>query len=122
MRAVVLLLLTLLSLPVLGDERITMRVSPNVSFAPARILVRATIERSEDNRALQVVADSPDYYRSTTLHLDGQSAARLNEVRFRNLPVGSYRITVNLLGVGDEVLATANQALIVNEPRVVIDR
>jgi hypothetical protein len=89
-----------------------------VSFAPGTIRVRAAIDKDIDNRALLVVADSVSYYRSSTIHLEGDRAARLTEVRFRNLPQGDYQITAKLLGVDDVVLAQVSLAVVVKEPRV----
>jgi hypothetical protein len=105
-----------------AGARMTVRVSPAVSFAPGRVVVRATIESNEANRALQVTADSADYYTSSTVHLDGERAARTTVVQLRNLPRGEYRVTANLLGAGDDVLVRIERAVIVNEPQVDLRR
>ena len=40
------------TLPLGAGERLTMRVSPAVAFAPANLVVRAMIEADEENRAV----------------------------------------------------------------------
>jgi hypothetical protein len=90
-----------------GAERLSIRVSPTLSLPPAFIVVRAFVEADADNRALEVVADSNDFYASSRVPLNGAQSPRLSEVRFGGLPEGSYRITVSLVGTqGPRALAT----------------
>src|SRR2546421_4785942 len=64
--------------PLGASERLTLRVSPAVSFAPANLVVRATIEAHSANRAVEVVAESSEFYRSSGIELDGGNAPRPN--------------------------------------------
>ena len=57
-------------------ERITLKVSLAVAFAPANLVVRTTILADAENRAVQIVAESDDFYRSSELQLEGDKAAR----------------------------------------------
>ena len=75
-----------------------MRVSPSVAFEPAVLTIRTVIETDIENRALEIVAQSADYYRSSSIQLDGASAPRLNVFEFRNLPTGTYDVTSVLIG------------------------
>src|SRR5262245_46429598 len=59
--------------PVGAGERLTMRVSPAVSFAPANLIVRAFIEAHNENRAVAIIAESQDFYRSSEVQLDGEN-------------------------------------------------
>jgi hypothetical protein len=43
-----------------------------------------------ENRSLQVVAESPDFYRSSQIQLDGAQATPLR-LEFRDLPTGLRR-------------------------------
>jgi hypothetical protein len=79
-------------------QPITMRVTPAMSLAPGFLTVRVSIEAAEDNRVLQVVAEAPDFYRSSEIQLDGAQAAPLAVFEFRNLPSGLYQITGVLVG------------------------
>jgi hypothetical protein len=56
------------------------------------------VEADHDNRALEVVAESPDFYRSSYIQLEGAQAQRTSVVQFRNLPSGRYRVTGTLVG------------------------
>lgn len=74
-------------------EPLRLSVTPRITTAPATVKVIALIARNADNRELVVEADSGDYYRSSTIQLDGADAARAYEVWFRSLPPGEYLIT-----------------------------
>ena len=84
--------------PLLAGEAMTMKVSPEVAFAPANLFVRASIEADDQNRALEVVLDSPDFYRSSLIALDGERAPRTTVFELRSVPRGVYVVTTRLLG------------------------
>jgi hypothetical protein len=88
-----------------AGERFTMKASPGVSFAPAHLTVRTVVEPDHDNRALEVVIDSPDFYRSSLIQLEGDQAPRTSVVEFRSVPSGNYEISARLLGQSGESLA-----------------
>jgi hypothetical protein len=75
-----------------------MRVSPVAAFEPAVLTVRTVIEAHEDNRSLEIVVASSDFYRRSSIPLDGEAASRLNVFEFRNLPMGSYEVMSVLVG------------------------
>jgi hypothetical protein len=81
-----------------GTEMLTIRVSPVVSAAPAVVTVRALVEAHADNRALEIIAESQDFYTSSQVTLNGADSPRINEIHFRSLPEGSYAVTVILMG------------------------
>ena len=78
----------------------TVKVSPAVAFAPANLIVRTMIEADADNRAIAIVAESADFYRSSEIQLDGDRAARTNTFEFRSLPSGTYQVKAMLIGTG----------------------
>jgi hypothetical protein len=84
--------------PLGAGERIVMKVSPAVAFAPANLIVRATIEADADNRSVEVVADSADFYRSSQIQLEGDKAPRISQFEFRSLPPGTYEVRAMLIG------------------------
>jgi hypothetical protein len=84
--------------PLNAGERLAMRVTPNVAFEPALLTIRTIIEADPDNRRLEIVAQSADFYRSSWVQLDGASAPRLNVFEFKNLPTGVYEVTSVLVG------------------------
>jgi hypothetical protein len=87
----------------------TLRVSPAVSFAPANLVVRASIQADPDNRFVQIVAESRDFYRSSEIQLDGDRAPRTNMFEFRSLPQGAYEVTATLIGPGGHERAVVRQ-------------
>jgi hypothetical protein len=97
------------TLPLGAGERLTMKVSPAVAFAPANLIVRAMIVADPDNRAVEIIAESPDFYRSSTIQLEGDRAARTNIFEFRSLPPGAYEVRANLIGARGEQRATIRQ-------------
>jgi hypothetical protein len=97
------------TLPVGAGERITLKVSPAVAFAPANLVVRATIEADADNRAVEIVAESPDFYRCSEIQLEGDKAARTNTFEFRSLPPGTYEVRAKLFGVDGQTRAAVRQ-------------
>lgn len=112
--AIFSILLAGVAFPLGASGRMTMRVSPEVSFAPAHLIVRATVQAASENRAREVVAESDDYYRSSTVQLDGERAPRTSIVDFISLPGGTYDVTVRLLDrQGDTLAADRKQARVI---------
>jgi hypothetical protein len=84
--------LLLMAAPLGAGERLLLKVSPTVSFAPANLVVRTTIEADPANRSLAIVAESGDFYRSSQVQLDGDHAPRISTFEFRSLPPGVYTV------------------------------
>ncbi len=97
--------------PLGAGERMTMKVSPAVAFAPANLVVRAMIMADADNRAVEIIAESPDFYRSSMIQLEGEKAARTNMFEFRSLPPGTYEVRANLFGANGESRASIRQQI-----------
>lgn len=99
MRArLVLCALLISAAPVRAREPLLLKVSPAVCFAPANLIVRTTIEADTRNRAVEIVAESPEFYRSSEVQLDGDKAPRTTMFEFRGLPSGSYEVKATLIG------------------------
>ncbi len=81
-----------------GGERLSMRVSPAVLVAPGSLTVSVIVETDAENRFLEVVAESPDFYRSSQIPMDGSNAPRLHVFHFTRLPIGLYQVTGKLIG------------------------
>ena len=99
------------TLPLGAGERITMKVSPAVAFAPANLIVRATILADADNRAVEIIAESDDFYRSSEIQLEGERAAKTNMFEFRSLPPGMYEVRANLVGTDGRSRAIIRQTV-----------
>ena len=57
-----------------------------MTFAPATLVVRTQVEADENNRSVEVTADSDESYRSSTIPFDGVRAPRTAIFQFRDLP------------------------------------
>jgi hypothetical protein len=106
-RKAAILLVVVMNLPMAAGERLAMRVSPATAMAPALLTVQAIVESNPDNRMLEVVAQSADYYRGSAIDLDGERAAHLNVFEFRNLPMGRYEVTSTLVDASGQRVSTS---------------
>jgi hypothetical protein len=84
--------------PGVAENRLRIEVWPHVSTAPANVRVRAIVPPNAENRALQVSAESGEFFRSSYVPLSGIDAATVTETMFKNLPGGEYEISVTLVG------------------------
>jgi hypothetical protein len=99
----------LLSSGATATDRLAMRVSPAVAFAPANLVVRTTVEADAANRAIEIVAESEEFYRSSEIQLDGAHAPRVTQFEFRSLPKGDYVVRAVLKGQGGDELASVQR-------------
>ncbi len=94
-----------------GADRLSLTVTPSFAFAPADLAVRTTVEASGENRAVEIIAESGEFYRSSEVPLDGEDGPRTSELQFRSLPPGSYTVAAVLKGAGDEPLAELHRVV-----------
>jgi hypothetical protein len=106
-RVLVLTLLALSSTPLRAGEHIGVHVTPSVAFAPADLQVRASFPADEENRALQIIAQSHNFYSSSEIQLDGDKAPTTTTVEFRSVPVGLYSVRVVVKGTGGKEIGSA---------------
>ncbi len=90
-----------------AGEMMTVTVSPAVAFAPATLIVRAKIEADARNRTVEIVAESPNFYRSSEIQLEGDRTPRTNTIEFRSVPSGTYEVKATLRDSTGEVRASA---------------
>ena len=103
MRAALLgILMLITTLPTGARDRIAIIVSPTVAFAPANLIVRTMIEVDPENRAVTLIAESDDFYRSSEIPLEGDKAPRTTTFEFHSLPPGIYEVRATLTGAGGE--------------------
>jgi hypothetical protein len=95
--------------PAGASEKVQLRVAPSISFAPADLVIRAIVPSNAKNRAVEIVAESPDFYRSSEVQLDGDRAPVVTECEYRDLPAGRYTVTAVLKGSGDKAIAVARE-------------
>lgn len=78
-------------------QAVGLRVSPNISLAPATVRVVVTVEPDAKNKELMLEADSGQFYTSSLAQLDGDKAPRLQSFIFKELPAGTYEITARVV-------------------------
>jgi hypothetical protein len=81
-----------------AGEAVRLRVPISTLMAPAFLRVYIMVEPNAENRALKVSAESPEFFRSSEMPLDGEGSARVTVLIFRDLPSGSYEVTAELIG------------------------
>ena len=74
--------------------------APTIMLAPGHLVVQTVVEPDSANRAIQVIAESSDSYRSSEVQLEGDTAPRRNTFEFKDLPSGRYEIQAMLLDSG----------------------
>jgi hypothetical protein len=77
-------------------EPLTIRVSPMISMEPGLVEVMVRIAANPDNRRLSVEVDGGEYYRSSTMQLDGDGEPITRVIAYRSIPSGMYTVTVTL--------------------------
>jgi hypothetical protein len=113
------LLFTLLALasPLGAGESLAIQ-APTTMLAPGHLIIQTVVEPDSSNRAIQVTAESPDWYRSSQVQLDGDTAPRRNTFEFRDLPSGAYEIHATLLGPdGQQRAAVVRRLRVVSQTR-----
>ena len=99
-----------------SHELLKIQISPLVAPAPAFISVRTSVDASDDNRGLEVVAESPDFARTSSIELNGRLAPTVNVFDFTNLPAGRYDVSAILIGANGIRATTARTVLIMPTP------
>ena len=92
-----------------AGECLMMKVSPRQALAPVNLRVSVRIEPNADNRVLVIVADSPEFYRSSAIQLEGDQAPRTFNIQYPNVPSGQYEITSVLMNSMGRERATVRQ-------------
>jgi hypothetical protein len=101
-----------------AKEPLSIRVSPAVSFAPTDLVIRTRVEPDANNRAMEVVADSNGFYRSSAIQLEGDRAPKTTTFEFRSLPPGEYEVTAVVIGADGQRRALARAQINVLESGV----
>jgi len=76
-----------------ANECMSMKVSPRQALAPVNLRVSVRVEPNADNRVLTIVADSPEFYRSSQIPLEGSDAPKTFTIEYPNVPGGQYEVT-----------------------------
>src|SRR5262249_33540940 len=99
-----------------GDtgQQLALKIVPNVAVAPADLRIRAEIAPDAANRLLEVVADSPQYYRSSQFQLNGKGAPRVTIVQLHDVPGGDYQITATVRKANGHLTVVQRHVVVVS--------
>jgi hypothetical protein len=92
-----------------GREPLSIVVSPAQSFAPSNLNIRARVVPHAENRVLEMIAESDEFYRSSQINLEGERAPATIMFEFRGVPGGEYQVYGILTGVDGRQRAIAQQ-------------
>jgi hypothetical protein len=96
-----------------ADQALRATVRPRIGHAPAVVIIEALIEPASENRFLDFVVDSGDFYRSSTIELTGAGAPRVNVVEFRAVPAGSYDVLISMREATGKVRARLHDRFVI---------
>ena len=91
-------------------------VRPRIGYAPAVVIIEVLVEPASENRYLDFVVDSGDYYRSSRIELTGAAAPRVSVVEFRAVPAGTYDVLISMSGETGKVRARLHDRFVVTCP------
>jgi|RhiMetdeSRZDD1v2_1073273.scaffolds.fasta_scaffold44371_3 uncharacterized protein (DUF2141 family) len=95
-------------------DKMTVRITPTIAIGPATVRIHVFTEQDADNRALEVVADSGDFYRSSLMPFDGNRAPRAADFVFTDLPPGQYLVRAALIGSDGKERFSVTRFLIIS--------
>ena len=75
-----------------ADEAISITVRPAVATARGNAQLKVLVARNEMNRALVWEVDGPNYFRSSSMDLEGASAPRSYFFMVKDLPAGEFEV------------------------------
>ncbi len=105
--------LVAIAYPLRASDRLKISVTPMYSFAPSTLRVVVKLERSAENRAIEIFAESEDFYRSSEFSLDGEESPAIVELNVNNAPGGTYRIAAVLKDSAGRPRASAEKEVTV---------
>lgn len=91
-------LLGLLKLTADAPKPIELHVSPRIAFAPASLAIQVRVHASPDDRWINIVTDSGEFYRRSEWSIEpGRSLYRVD---WKGLSAGEYDV-IAVIGHGD---------------------
>jgi len=78
--------------------RLKVSVFPPVSFEPSDLMIRVIMERSPDNRVLDVITESSELRCASNRQIDGEDSPCVMTFQCRGAPAGDYDIHAALIG------------------------
>ena len=83
---------------VAAGEPVSIRVNPSVAVAPTNLAISVNVVPQPQNRALEIVLDSGDFYRLSRVQLEGDRSPLVNTMKIDSVPAGDYEVTATVFG------------------------
>ena len=80
------------SMQMSADEAISITVRPSVTSYRGNAQLKVLVSRNEKNRTLVWEVDGPNYYRSSSITLDGAASPRSYFFMVKELPAGEFDV------------------------------
>ena len=80
------------------EPNVQLRLTSRFVAAPGYQRSAIRVKPHPDNRMLRVIVDSPNYYRSSAIELEGDHAARTHFLTWNALPEGTYTVVAMVYG------------------------
>src|SRR5687767_5358081 len=84
------------SMQMKADEAISMTVRPAVTSYRGSAQLKVLVSRNQNNRTLVWEVDGPNYYRSSSIALDGAASPRSYLFMVKDLPAGEFDVRASV--------------------------
>lgn len=81
-----------------ASQPVSIRVTPAIAVAPTNLAISVNVVPQADNRALEIVVDSGEFYRLSRVQLEGDRAPLINTMKIDSVPAGDYEVTATVFG------------------------
>jgi hypothetical protein len=99
-----------------ADEAVSLTVRPTVATYRGNAQVKVLVARNDANRMLIWEVDGPNYYRSSTMELDGASSPRIYFFMARDLPAGDFQVRATVRRSDRSVVMDSRTMKVVGGP------
>jgi len=99
-----------------ADEAISITVRPAVAIFRGNAQLKVLVARDEKNRTLTWEVDGPNYYRSSSIDLNGLAAPRSYLFMVRDLPVGEFEVRATVKRADRSVVRDRSSIRVVGRP------
>ncbi len=84
------------SMQMSADEAISITVRPAVTSFRGNAQLKVLVSRNDKNRTLVWEVDGPNYYRSSSIALDGAASPRSYLFMVKDLPAGEFDVRASV--------------------------
>lgn len=104
------------SMQMSADEAISITVRPAVTSYRGNAQLKVLVSRNDKNRVLVWEVDGPNYYRSSSITLDGAASPRSYFFIVRDLPAGEFDVRASVKRNDSSVATDRSSIKVVGGP------